>query len=511
MNTQDLSYQQSGAAWSNRILLLSLIGIAYLTLFPFRFDFAPTLLLHRYPFLLDSSAKSPHSLDFFLNILLFVPFGFGVSAQARKRGGGRWLSLFLALVLGAGLSYSVELLQFYIPERDSGWEDVISNTTGSVAGFFLFEVAGGTLLAVMSQWEDSLEHWLSPRRVAVVLAAYFAVCIGLSFYLQYQTRLSNWDPRGMLLVGNDASGQNPWKGQILRLQIWDRVLPPDAIARIVARDSADDPTLRPLISYDFAKPAPYRDERNFLPELDWIPEQPQFANLGSADLDGRSWLSTNAPVENLTHEVKKSSQLTVRVVCAPAATAKASGRIVSISQTAGYPNFHLRQQGDDLVFWFRNPLLEKRSVRGWDLRAFEAGKVTDIVASYDGSSALLYVDGNPVPAAARPRPGAGARPGTAYVQVSDLKPYAIVYETLLFLPAGVLIGIPAGKWRTLKRLDRWMLVLAWAVPAVSIEILLAGVSGRSMWFGNIAYALAFAIAGMLLVNADRNFQKSTAA
>src|SRR5579864_7305213 len=118
MNIQDLPRRQARAEWSNRILILSLLGIAYLTLFPFRFDFAATFIFHRSPFLLQSSVKQVMYLDFFLNVLLFVPFGFGVSAQVCKRGGNRWDSLLLALLAGAGVSYTVEVLQFYIPARD---------------------------------------------------------------------------------------------------------------------------------------------------------------------------------------------------------------------------------------------------------------------------------------------------------------------------------------------------------------------------------------------------------
>ena len=50
----------------------------------------------------------------------------------------------------------VEVLQFYIPARDSGWEDVISNSMGSVAGFFLFQLCGGAILEELSKWEDCI-------------------------------------------------------------------------------------------------------------------------------------------------------------------------------------------------------------------------------------------------------------------------------------------------------------------------------------------------------------------
>jgi VanZ family protein len=140
MKTQDLPHQQASARWANRILIFSLLGIAWLTLFPFQLQFPGANAFHRSPFLLGATLKEMRYSDFFLNILLFMPLGFGVCAQARKRGGSRWSSLLLALAAGAGVSYLVELLQLYIPDRDSGWVDVISNSMGSVAGFFLFEL-----------------------------------------------------------------------------------------------------------------------------------------------------------------------------------------------------------------------------------------------------------------------------------------------------------------------------------------------------------------------------------
>ena len=102
MKTQDPPYQQLLARWSNRILILSLLGIAYLTLFPFQSHFVANYDFHGSPFLLGMSTKPPRYLDFFLNVLLFVPLGFGLCAQVRKRGGSRWTSILLALAVAAG-------------------------------------------------------------------------------------------------------------------------------------------------------------------------------------------------------------------------------------------------------------------------------------------------------------------------------------------------------------------------------------------------------------------------
>jgi glycopeptide antibiotics resistance protein len=512
MKTQDLPHQQACAEWSNRILILSLLGIAYLTLFPFRFNFSPTYIFHRYPFLLETSVKKPAYSDFFLNVLLFVPFGFGLSAQARKRGKTRKTLFLLALAVGAALSYTVELVQFYIPARDSGWEDVLSNTTGSVAGFILFDLWGSNALKKLSKWEDSFGGWLTPRRASLLLAIYFALSFGNSVLLQSETRLSNWDPQCILFVGNDASGRYPWRGQVFLLQIWNRALPEQVIRRMAGGESTEDANAGLLGSYDFASSPPYQDQRNFLPALRWTPEQPHLTAARGVKLDERSWLSTNVPSEKLTQEIRKSSQFTIHIICAQAATDESDGRVVSLSKSDDDVNFHLRQERQFLVFWFRNPLSAKGSLLAWYIPGvFGPGKIRDIVATYDGADAFIYLDGNRWPQAYHLSPGATLMHSSFYIETASLQGYVIVYETLVFLPAGLLIGVEVEKWSRQNNSGRWVLVLGWAVPALLLEILLAKVSGRRIWAGNIAFSLFFGLAGILLINADRRLKNCSGA
>ena len=87
-----------------------------------------------------------HFVDVFLNVLLFVPFGFALAAKLRERGNSRAFTLALALATGALFSYTIEFLQLYIPPRDSGWEDIFTNTSGSVAAFFSVRITRKTLL-----------------------------------------------------------------------------------------------------------------------------------------------------------------------------------------------------------------------------------------------------------------------------------------------------------------------------------------------------------------------------
>jgi VanZ family protein len=77
--------------------------------------------------------------DLFVNILGFIPFGFAVSAWARKDGERKnAMAMGTALLLGAGISLFIELLQFYLPTRDSSLTDVLNNILGTYIGARLF-------------------------------------------------------------------------------------------------------------------------------------------------------------------------------------------------------------------------------------------------------------------------------------------------------------------------------------------------------------------------------------
>ncbi|MGA8675978.1 MAG: VanZ family protein, partial [Candidatus Acidiferrales bacterium] len=192
-----------GNSWSNRILILAVAGILFLTLYPFRIDFhTPDGV--RFPFLLGKSLKTAGFYDAFLNVLLFTPFGFGLAEKLRERGKSRLFAFVAALIVGACFSYTIEFLQNYIPGRDSGWEDVFTNSSGAVVGCLLFYVFGATVLPILSACERALGTRLSGWRAAGALLLYFGLWFAASIPLQREARLSNWNTGALLTIGNDA-------------------------------------------------------------------------------------------------------------------------------------------------------------------------------------------------------------------------------------------------------------------------------------------------------------------
>src|SRR6202050_1653443 len=253
------------SSWSNRILILATAGILFLTMYPFRLNIHP-LANGASPFLLGKSGKSGF-VDAFLNGLIFVPFGFGLAEKLRERGKSFAFTLAISLLAGALFSYTIELLQYYIPQRDSGWEDVFTNGSGSLVGGVTYEILGSLLLRVLSRCEILLESLLTLRRALVILLIYFALWFAASFLLQRNSRLSNWRADAQLVVGNDASGKFPWKGTVNAVQIWDLALRKEVVQQLFAGQPVDTANPGLLVDYDFSAGPPFRNQRQISFEL----------------------------------------------------------------------------------------------------------------------------------------------------------------------------------------------------------------------------------------------------
>jgi VanZ like family len=212
------------SGWSNRILLAAIAGILFLTLYPFRFSVHAHAPLNSSPFLLGSGIKRPSALNVSLNVLLFFP----------------WTASSVATALaGAVFSYGIEFVQIYVPLRDSGWEDIFSNTTGSALGALVYAGFGRFIVRRLSQGEEQLESQISLGWKWVFLLAYFSTWIAVSIPLQRQTSLKNWEKNSYLLVRNDGSLKSPWEGKVFRLQICNHTIPDLLAQEMTSRGVAD--------------------------------------------------------------------------------------------------------------------------------------------------------------------------------------------------------------------------------------------------------------------------------
>jgi VanZ family protein len=95
--------------------------------------------------------------DVVTNFLLYVPLGF-LAARALRGRLGLWASAAGAVLMGAALSGSLELLQLFLPGRVTSLLDVMLNSAGTLAGALV-----GVLLARRSAPGDSLAAFLGAR------------------------------------------------------------------------------------------------------------------------------------------------------------------------------------------------------------------------------------------------------------------------------------------------------------------------------------------------------------
>jgi VanZ family protein len=491
-------------SWSHRILLLATAGILFLTFYPFRFDFHAAVPGGGPPFLLGRSEKTAGLLDVILNVLLFVPFGFGLAAKFRERGKSRAFTFALALAAGALFSYCIEFLQLYIPPRDSGWEDIFTNSSGSVAGFVLYEFLGKPALGWLSIGESWVESLLAPRRAFVVLLVYFALWFTASFQLQKNTRLSDWRSDALLVVGNDASGKFPWKGTVNAVQIGDLALRGEVAQLLSAGQATDAANPGLLVDYDFSAGPPFRNQKQISSELAWFPSAPATSASGLLLLDGASWLTSRVAVPDLIANLEKTNQFTLRVLCTPAQGTGGEGRIISISEPSGFADLTLRQEDSSLTFWFRNPLSANHSVLTWVVpQVFTGGRTRDILYTYDGANLSLFLDGKQEPLTYRLGPGTALAKSVRTVKAGELEGYNYIYYALVFCFPGAILGIAARNLTALKFTAYAGLACGFLIPAFLLEWILVSSSGRSFSFDYLGLAVLMAAAGFLWINIDR--------
>lgn len=487
-NTEAVSSQQDHS-WSNRFLTLAVTGILFLTMYPFELSH-PKAYRHGSPLFLGKAGKVGGPLDIFLNILLFMPFGFALATKLLRSGKSWRTALVYAALAGAFFSYCIEITQLYVPYRDSGWLDVLTNATGSFLGSVAAVLFGDRVFSSLSMLERNLRLWLTPRRLASVLLIYFTIWSVASAFLSTKISLADWRTDCFLIFGNDVSGRHPWGGHLSELQIWDRALPKKVAEQLTLSTgpaTVDDP----IVNLNFGNERAATSGDNGT------------ATTVNAPQNGSSIMSASPTLsEYAANSVKRSNQFSIRTVLSSPGGPRLNGRILSLTQQSGYSDFYLLEQGDDLTFWFRSSITARwRSLNCKIPGALATDGTHTVLFSYNGTAFSSYMDGKEVE-----RREIGVQTALAsyvrYLKEAELKGYRYIFYALVFFPAGALLGIAiTGSFS--GRADAFVLgATGIFVPAVLFEWVLMQASRGPFSIGNFLLAAIYMLVGMLWMNAD---------
>src|SRR5579862_187405 len=118
----DVAHSQMGSAPDLRIpKRFTVIGQTFLML-PWK-EYSPSWSYYKY---------------IIINVVGFIPLGFFFCAYfSHSRSNRR--AVLATILLGAATSFTIEVLQAYIPTRQSGLTDVITNTLGTGVGVWIFQ------------------------------------------------------------------------------------------------------------------------------------------------------------------------------------------------------------------------------------------------------------------------------------------------------------------------------------------------------------------------------------
>lgn len=345
--------------------------------------------------------------DLVANILLFLPFGFLLFPLLGPMTGIRLVKKRLrATSLGLGLSACIETAQMFIPPRYSSVIDAAMNALGTFLGFLIAE-------RFFRRWpanRPSLEKFFRRSR-PVLMTFYAAAVLFLSVLPSRVNDFKGWRRDFPLIIGNEATGDRPWRGEVSRLSIFDRALsgcdvrglakaglegsiaagrqfPTDPVLYCpLTRDEGD--TVVECICNSLVK-QPFRLKAQ---SLHWLTAE------SGLRITGEQPLSCMDSCGTLTDALKNASQMTISIWLRTAALNQSGpARIVTLSLNTDERNFTLAQDGSGLVFRVRT---RQAGPNGSKIRPVAPEAIQDlgwhhVSAVFNRGYGRIFVDGQPV-------------------------------------------------------------------------------------------------------------------
>ncbi len=470
------------------IVSLSIFLVLFMTLYPLNFSSQPGFSLK---YLFNYFQLSSNSLDIFVNIILFVPFGFSLTYSLSRTNLKVINKLIIILLASFSLSLTVETLQIFLPSRTSSISDLVSNSLGGDLGFLSFYVLNLIVL-------NPFYNVLSIKVLTVCFIGYTIVIFLLSMPLSVVSSLDNWNSDFPLLLGNETTENRPWKGSISNLYITNKAIPQAEVLQVLLGNfSRFQENFRHslIASYEFNNQEnSYRDKTGHLPNLSWQGKFKKSQEGSQVVITPNHWLTTQIPANSLTQKIRETSEFTlITKVATLNKDQTGPARIISLSGDPYQRNFTIGQENSNLIFRLRTPITGENGnkpeliIHG----IFADTKTHHLVITYAKSLLQIYIDKIDNYYALEITPIATILSSIFPPKAYELKLLSrFLYYGVVFIPLGGLLGLIQIIWRGRFLLQILLLCQGLFLPVLLLEIILATGSNRNIRLENILISLA---------------------
>jgi hypothetical protein len=277
------------------------------------------------------------------NILLYAPLGLACWHRPLRA------LLFVAVLLSTAIEFS----QVWSFGRYASPLDVAANVGGATIGWLAAQRNRlGAAFGVATRPINETWVLLAALGIGVILVAWDTS--------GRMPSLSNWDSSFPIQLGNEATLDRPWKGEILQLALYPS-----------AARSDSDPTSNKLVG--------------------------SISGLGPLVLEGGPGIRLpSSASQSFADAVARSNSFRVVGRVATASLAQEGpARIVSFSSDPYTRNFDVGQEGRRIVFRVRTSFggSDGELFRAVTPPMLESGRITVIDTSFDGLVARIRIDG----------------------------------------------------------------------------------------------------------------------
>ena len=375
---------------SNKIVLLSIVIILLVTLLPFDFTYTSNFSLDDLK-TITTTGSSPG--DILVNLALFIPFGFGLTALLTSKKNSLRQSILLTFIVSFCFSSLVETLQIFSVLRKTTPTDIYSN---SLSGFL-----GGVIFLLVRNRLKRFYFYFNKRfflEKFMIFWLIYLITIGISLIsLKDATNLSNWNSQFPLMIGNEQTGNKPWEGEISYLYVSDSFLSSKTIEKFLTiNNTVQTPQDYLLGAYIFeGSKFQYNDRLGNLPSLKWQAKTLKATDKLAITLDKNNWLKTEVISTQLNNKIKNNSQFTIITkIKSNKKKQRGLASIISLSQNMDQQNLSLGQLGTSLRLQLRTALKEN-NVRTPEIIVrdfFDDMQQHQIAITYNKNQLKFYVD-----------------------------------------------------------------------------------------------------------------------